>query len=77
MPDRWLLVPVRPAQVTGEDVSPGVKRGGWVNVVQRTVRVSCRGDAILPHIEVWRIKLRKQHTRCAQQSCSCLLDTGA
>lgn len=39
-------------QVTGEDVSPGVKRGGWVNLVQRTVSVSCPGDAVLPSIEV-------------------------
>lgn len=33
-------------------MSPGVKRGGWVNLVQRTVSVSCPGDAVLPSIEV-------------------------
>ena len=33
-------------------MSPGMKRGGWVNVVQHTVSVSCPGDAVLPNIEV-------------------------
>ena len=26
-------------QVTGEDMSPGIKRGGWVNMVARSVKV--------------------------------------
>ena len=39
-------------QVLGEDVSPGVKRGGYINVIRKRIRCLCRGSAIPSHINV-------------------------
>lgn len=50
-PDRRVLVDI-PIRVIGEEVSPGIRRGGNVNKVMRTVRCSCPGDAIPPHFVV-------------------------
>lgn len=35
-----------PVRTQGEDVSPGVKRGGFVQILRRTVPVRCRSDSI-------------------------------
>ncbi len=39
-------------QTVGEDVCPGIKRGGWAHLVTRTVPLTCPGDGILPHVEI-------------------------
>jgi len=44
-----LMVPLR---TMGEDVSPGIKKGGWAHLVTRTIPLSCPGDKIPPYIEV-------------------------
>ena len=41
-----------PVQFTNEDVSPGLKRGGALNVVRHTIDVSCRPDKIPQFFEV-------------------------
>jgi large subunit ribosomal protein L25 len=41
-----------PVHVLNAETSPGVKRGGAVNIVTHTVEVSCPADAIPPSIEV-------------------------
>ncbi len=35
-----------PVRTQGEDVSPGVKRGGFVQILRNTVPVRCRSDSI-------------------------------
>jgi large subunit ribosomal protein L25 len=35
-----------PVATQGEDVSPGVKRGGFVQIMRQTVPVRCRSDSI-------------------------------
>ena len=39
-------------QVVGEDASPGIKRGGYINLVRRTVRCLCAGEDIPPSLEI-------------------------
>ena len=39
-------------QVIGEDTSPGVKRGGYVNLVQRTVSCWCTGASVPVVLEI-------------------------
>jgi large subunit ribosomal protein L25 len=39
-------------QVTGEDVSPGIKKGGFVNLIRRKVSCLCMGDRVPTHFEV-------------------------
>lgn len=41
-----------PVQVVGQDVSPGVRRGGWPHVTARTIGLSCPSENVLPYIEV-------------------------
>jgi large subunit ribosomal protein L25 len=41
-----------PVHVTGQDVSPGVKRGGAVNIVEHSVAMMVPADAIPDFIEV-------------------------
>lgn len=35
-----------PVQTQGDDVSPGVKRGGFIQVLRRTIAIACRSDSI-------------------------------
>lgn len=49
--DRNALVPI-PVSVWGEEVAPGVKGGGWLHVVNRTVPFMCPGWAVKPRIEL-------------------------
>lgn len=44
-----VLVPVK---VTGQDKSPGIKRGGVLNVVRHEIEFICAPEAIPTHIEV-------------------------
>lgn len=39
-------------QVIGEEISPGIKAGGFVNTIRKVIRCSCPGDTIPPYIEV-------------------------
>lgn len=41
-----------PVAVWGEEAAPGVKGGGWVHVVNRTVPLLCQGWAVPPKIEL-------------------------
>lgn len=47
-----LSEPPLPTQVLGEDVSPGVKKGGFVNMVRWKINCLCLGSSIPPHLEV-------------------------
>ncbi|KAI8475988.1 MAG: ribosomal protein L25/Gln-tRNA synthetase [Monoraphidium minutum] len=49
--DRRALVPV-PVALWGEESAPGVKVGGWLHVVNRTVPFLCQGWAVPPKIEL-------------------------
>ena len=42
----------RALQVIGEDASPGIKRGGYINLVRRTVRCLCAGEDIPASLEI-------------------------
>lgn len=50
-PTRAIKVDV-PVKVTGEDVSPGIKKGGFVNLIRRKVSCLCMGDRVPTHFEV-------------------------
>ncbi|KAK9830048.1 hypothetical protein WJX72_009413 [[Myrmecia] bisecta] len=41
-----------PVMVVGDDVSPGVKRGGFANLTRRFIKMLCPGDSIPPVMEV-------------------------
>jgi len=41
-----------PVKLWNNDVSPGVKGGGWLHVVNRTVPVSAKGWAVKPYFEL-------------------------
>jgi large subunit ribosomal protein L25 len=56
-PDRLVKVEV-PVKLWNNDVSPGVKAGGWLHVVNRTVPVLARGWAVKPYFELDMIKMR-------------------
>ncbi|GBF95346.1 50S ribosomal protein L25 [Raphidocelis subcapitata] len=49
--DRTALVPI-PVSIWGEESAPGVRGGGWLHVVNRTVPFACPGWAVLPAIEL-------------------------
>ena len=36
----------------GEEVSPGMKGGGFVNTIRKVIQCSCPGDTIPAYIEV-------------------------
>jgi large subunit ribosomal protein L25 len=52
-----------PIHVTNADQSPGVKRGGTINIVTHAVEVRCRADAIPNAIEVDVGGLEINHSR--------------
>lgn len=52
-----------PVHVVGADVSPGVKRGGAVNIVRHTIEVRCRPDAIPSAIDVDVSGLEINHSK--------------
>jgi len=41
-----------PIRLANSDASAGVRKGGWLQVLRRTVEYECRGDSIPPFIEV-------------------------
>jgi large subunit ribosomal protein L25 len=52
-----------PIHVTGTEVSPGVKRGGAVNIVTHTLEVICAADSIPESINVDVSDLEINHSR--------------
>lgn len=40
-----------PVRFRGQENSPGIKRGGVLNIVRHTVELYCQADSIPPHIE--------------------------
>ncbi|KAK1372325.1 putative membrane-associated kinase regulator 2-like [Heracleum sosnowskyi] len=47
----WLKVEV-PLMFIGDDVSPGLKKGAYLNIIKRKVKYLCPADVIPPYIEV-------------------------
>ena len=41
-----------PVSVLGEDACPGIRKGGFLQMIRRTVPTLCRGDAVPPCFEV-------------------------
>ena len=41
-----VLIGVLRLQYIGEDTSPGLKRGGYINMVKRTIKCRCTGSAM-------------------------------
>ncbi|KAF6251443.1 hypothetical protein COO60DRAFT_1628939 [Scenedesmus sp. NREL 46B-D3] len=50
-PDRLVTVQT-PVKIWNADIAPGVKAGGWLHVVNRTMPLLCEGWAVQPHIEL-------------------------
>ena len=40
------------AQLLGAETCPGVKRGGYLNLIRRKIRCSCPGDVVPAYVEV-------------------------
>lgn len=64
-----------PVKVDGLDVSPGLRRGGWLNTVQKTLTCTTVGTKIPPFISanVARLEIGDKiffqvRTRCVQQN---------
>ncbi|MFS8001409.1 putative ribosomal protein L25 [Helianthus anomalus] len=51
-PSNALLKVDVPLVFIGDDVSPGLKKGSYLNIIQRTVKFICPADIIPPFIEV-------------------------
>ncbi|CAN1195568.1 50S ribosomal protein L25 [Linum perenne] len=51
-PSEALLKVDVPLVFIGDDVSPGLKKGSYLNVIKRTVKFLCPADIIPPYIEV-------------------------
>ncbi|KAL9679205.1 hypothetical protein QQ045_017061 [Rhodiola kirilowii] len=51
-PSTALLKVNVPLNFIGEDVSPGLKKGAYLNIIKRTVMFLCPADIIPPYIEV-------------------------
>jgi large subunit ribosomal protein L25 len=49
--DRTVKVNV-PVKLWNDDISPGVKGGGWLHVVNRTVPILALGSAVQPFFEL-------------------------
>ena len=47
-----LLAKEKRLQLTGEDISPGVKKGAFVSTTRRSVKCVCFGNFIPSHFEV-------------------------
>ncbi|XP_052184163.1 uncharacterized protein LOC127796191 [Diospyros lotus] len=51
-PSEALLKVDVPLVFRGEDVSPGLKKGSYLNIIKRTVKYLCPADVIPPYIDV-------------------------
>ncbi|XP_057510576.1 uncharacterized protein LOC130792968 [Actinidia eriantha] len=51
-PSNALLKVDVPLVFRGEDISPGLKKGAYFNVIKRTVKFLCPADVIPPYIDV-------------------------
>ncbi|XP_055836086.1 uncharacterized protein LOC129904552 [Solanum dulcamara] len=51
-PSSALLKVEVPLVFRGEDVSPGLKKGSYLNIIKRTVKFLCPADFIPPYIDV-------------------------
>uniref|UniRef100_A0A5B7BJA7 Uncharacterized protein n=1 Tax=Davidia involucrata TaxID=16924 RepID=A0A5B7BJA7_DAVIN len=51
-PSHALLKVEVPLLFRGEDVSPGLKKGAYLNIIKRTVKYVCPADVIPPYIDV-------------------------
>lgn len=51
-PSSALLKVEVPLVFRGEDVSPGLKKGSYLNIIKRTVKFICPADLIPPYIDV-------------------------
>ncbi|KAL6986334.1 hypothetical protein U1Q18_019701 [Sarracenia purpurea var. burkii] len=51
-PSHALLKVEVPLLFRGEDVSPGLKKGAYLNIIKRTVKFLCPADVIPPYIDV-------------------------
>ncbi|CAH9084029.1 unnamed protein product [Cuscuta epithymum] len=51
-PSSALLKVDIPISFRGEDVSPGLKKGSFLNIIKRTVKFVCPADIIPPYIDV-------------------------
>ncbi|WVZ05542.1 hypothetical protein V8G54_018888 [Vigna mungo] len=51
-PSRALLKVNVPLVFIGDDVSPGLKKGAYLNTIKRTVKFLCPADIIPPYIDV-------------------------
>ncbi|XP_057961922.1 uncharacterized protein LOC131153554 [Malania oleifera] len=51
-PSHALLKVDVPLVFRGEDVSPGLKKGAYLNIIKRTVKYLCPADVIPPYIDV-------------------------
>lgn len=51
-----------PVHTINADASPGIKRGGMVNIVQHAIPVSCLADAIPPALEIDLTGLEIHHS---------------
>ncbi|NP_001296974.1 uncharacterized protein LOC101243850 [Solanum lycopersicum] len=51
-PSSALLKVEVPLVFRGEDVSPGLKKGSYLNIIKRTVKFLCPADLIPPYIDV-------------------------
>ncbi|XAR55103.1 hypothetical protein NMG60_11030496 [Bertholletia excelsa] len=51
-PSHALLKVDVPLVFRGEDISPGLKKGAYLNIIKRTVKYLCPADVIPPYIDV-------------------------
>ncbi|CAK9141954.1 unnamed protein product [Ilex paraguariensis] len=51
-PSSALLKVEIPLVFRGEDVSPGLKKGAYLNIIKRTVKYLCPADVVPPYIDV-------------------------
>lgn len=51
-PSHALLKVDIPLVFRGDDVSPGLKKGAYLNTIKRTVKFLCPADVIPPYIDV-------------------------
>jgi len=51
-PSHALLKVEVPLVFRGDDISPGLKKGAYLNIIKRTVKYLCPADVIPPYIDV-------------------------